>query len=76
MSTQALGLWLATPRTWRWVLTASAVLSAVQGGFSFWINESPVYLARHKKVKEAGVAARKLWGATAPVVTSRDGESN
>lgn len=76
MTTQAMGLRLATPRTWRWVLTASAVLSAVQGGFSFWIKESPVYLVRHKKVKEASVAARKLWGATAPVVASRDGKSH
>ena len=73
MTTQALGLRLATPRTWRWVLTASAVLSAVQGGVSFWIQESPVYLARHKKVKDATFAARKLWGATAPAVASQDG---
>ncbi|CAL1703957.1 unnamed protein product [Somion occarium] len=72
MTTQAMGLRLATTRTWRWVLVASSFLSAVQLILGLWMVESPTYLARHKMTKQGAVVAHRLWGATAPVIARQE----
>src|ERR1700729_4057194 len=63
MLTQAVGLYLATPRQWRFVLLISSVISTAQYCFSPFIVEPPSYLGRTSSVEDQRSAARKLWGS-------------
>lgn len=62
MLTQAVGLYLATPRTWRFVLIISALLSLAQVLVSPLVVESPVYLGHHGQPAEQKAVAARLWG--------------
>jgi hypothetical protein len=64
MLTQAMGLYLATPRRWRFVLLISSVISIAQIFLSPFIVESPSYLGRKGLVGDQKSAARKLLGST------------
>ncbi|KAI0747840.1 general substrate transporter [Daedaleopsis nitida] len=61
MITQCMGLQLATPRTWRFVLLFSSALSLAQLLVGPLILESPVWLSRHGLLREKAAAARRLW---------------
>ncbi|RPD65842.1 general substrate transporter [Lentinus tigrinus ALCF2SS1-7] len=61
MSTQAMGLKLATPLTWRIVLLFSSVLSLAQLLAGPMIVESPVWLSRHGLLRDKDASARRLW---------------
>lgn len=62
MITQALGLYLSTPRQWRFVLLISSALSIGQFCLGLFIVESPSYLARRGLPEEQKTASRRLWG--------------
>lgn len=64
MITQALGLRLATPSEWRYVLYISFALSAVQLFTSPFVVESPTWLGNRGQLEEKKVAASKLWGSS------------
>ncbi|KAI0646783.1 general substrate transporter [Trametes meyenii] len=78
MITQAMGLQLATPRTWRAVLLFSSALSIAQLLVGPIIVESPVWLNRHGLLRAKDASARRLWrgGHTlrSPDVASEDAE--
>ncbi|RDX42672.1 general substrate transporter [Lentinus brumalis] len=61
MSTQAMGLKLATPLTWRIVLLFSSALSLAQLLAGPMIVESPVWLNRHGLLRDKDSSARRLW---------------
>ncbi|CDO69032.1 hypothetical protein BN946_scf184834.g39 [Trametes cinnabarina] len=61
MITQAMGLHLATPRTWRLVLLFSSALSLAQLLVGPIIVESPVWLNRHGFLRDKDASARRLW---------------
>lgn len=61
LSTQALGMALATPTRWRLVLISSALLSVVQVLVSAGIAESPAWLVGNGKVQEARTVRSTLW---------------
>ena len=63
MTTQAMGLKLATPQTWRIVLLFSAALSLAQLLAGTIIVESPVWLNRHGLLRDKDASARRLWKA-------------
>ncbi|PIL23734.1 MFS general substrate transporter [Ganoderma sinense ZZ0214-1] len=71
MITQAMGLKLATPTTWRLVLLFSAALSLAQLLLGTMIVESPVWLSRHGSVRDKDASARRLWQST-PTLRSSD----
>ena len=56
-----MGLKLATPHQWRFVLLFSSALSLVQVILSPLAVESPIWLHRHGLLQEKAAAARKLW---------------
>ena len=64
--TQAMGLRLATPESWRIVLVFAAVLSFAQLAVSGFIVESPSWLARHGLLADQKHAAQKLWASNEP----------
>lgn len=72
MLTQALGLYLATPHQWRFVLVISCALSVVQFFLSPLITESPVYLGHQGLPAEQHDVAGRLWdaGGTQVVATT------
>ncbi|KIM87653.1 hypothetical protein PILCRDRAFT_815229 [Piloderma croceum F 1598] len=73
MLTQAMGLYLATPRQWRFVLFISSAVSIGQICLTPFIVESPSYLGRKSLVEDQKSAARRLWGsAKSPSVSARD----
>ncbi len=72
MVTQAMGLKLATPTTWRLVLLFSAALSLAQLLLGTMIVESPVWLSRHGSLRDKDASARRLWQST-PTLRSSDG---
>lgn len=61
LSTQALGMALATPTRWRLVLLSSALLSVVQVLWSAGIAESPAWLVGNGKMQEARAVRSTLW---------------
>lgn len=61
MITQAMGLQLATPRTWRLVLLFSSALSLAQLLAGPMIVESPAWLNRHGLLRDKAASARRLW---------------
>lgn len=61
LSTQALGMALATPTRWRLVLLSSALLSVVQVLLSAGIAESPAWLVGNGKMQEARAVRSTLW---------------
>ncbi|KAI0721492.1 general substrate transporter [Cerioporus squamosus] len=61
MSTQAMGLKLATPLTWRIVLLFSSALSLAQLLVGPMLVESPVWLSRHGLLRDKDASARRLW---------------
>ncbi|KZT03566.1 general substrate transporter [Laetiporus sulphureus 93-53] len=61
MTTQAMGLQLATPRQWRIVLLFSTALAASQLFVSSMMVESPTWLNRHGLLQEKDKVARRLW---------------
>lgn len=61
LSTQAMGMALATPTRWRLVLLSSALLSVVQVLVSAGIAESPAWLVGNGKVQEARTVRSTLW---------------
>lgn len=63
MLTQALGLTLATPKHWRFVLLISAALSVVQIITSPAVVESPAYMSRKGTGEAKEEVERRLWGA-------------
>ncbi|KAM5531819.1 hypothetical protein V8D89_014518 [Ganoderma adspersum] len=71
MITQAMGLNLATPTTWRLVLLFSAALSLAQLLLGTMIVESPVWLSRHGSIRDKDASARRLWQST-PTLRSSD----
>ncbi|KAI0637263.1 general substrate transporter [Trametes polyzona] len=78
MITQAMGLQLATPRTWRLVLLFSSALSLTQLLSGPIIVESPVWLNRHGLLRDKDASARRLWKGShvvhSPDVSSEDAE--
>ncbi|KAI0670661.1 general substrate transporter [Trametes maxima] len=78
MITQAMGLQLATPRTWRAVLLFSSTLSIAQLLVGPIIVESPVWLNRHGLLRAKDASARRLWkgghAVRSPDVASEDAE--
>lgn len=62
MITQVLGLYLSTPRHWRFVLLISSALSTIQFFLGLFIVESPSYLARKGLLEEQKTNSRRLWG--------------
>ncbi|KAF7974057.1 hypothetical protein HWV62_13459 [Athelia sp. TMB] len=63
MFTQAVGLYLATPRTWRFVLLLSALLALAQVLLGSLAAESPVFLGHRGQPAEQKAVAARLWGA-------------
>ncbi|KAG6854975.1 hypothetical protein C0991_009798 [Blastosporella zonata] len=61
MITQAMGLRLATPTEWRYVLYFSSALSAVQLLLNSFVSESPVWLGNHGRLSEKKDVYTKLW---------------
>ena len=61
LSTQALGMALATPTRWRLVLLSSAILSVLQMLVSTGIAESPAWLAGNGKAQDARAVRSTLW---------------
>ncbi|KAI8998903.1 general substrate transporter [Trametes punicea] len=78
MITQAMGLQLATPRTWRLVLLFSSALSLAQLLVGPIIVESPVWLNRHGLLRDKDASVRRLWKAghalRSPDVANEDAE--
>ncbi|KAI0332096.1 general substrate transporter [Cubamyces sp. BRFM 1775] len=78
MITQAMGLQLATPRTWRLVLLFSSALSLAQLIVGPIIVESPVWLNRHGLLRDKDASARRLWksghAVRSPDVANEDAE--
>ncbi|KAJ8462028.1 hypothetical protein ONZ51_g11165 [Trametes cubensis] len=78
MITQAMGLQLATPRTWRLVLLFSSALSLAQLIVGPIIVESPVWLNRHGLLRDKDASVRRLWkvghAVRSPDVASEDAE--
>jgi hypothetical protein len=62
MITQAMGLRLALPTTWRIVLFFSFALSVAQVIFSVFVVESPAWLGGHGRLDEKKAVAKRLWG--------------
>jgi MFS family permease len=63
MITQAMGLRLALPTTWRIVLFFSFALSVAQIIFSIFVVESPAWLGGNGRLDEKKAASRRLWGS-------------
>jgi len=75
MLTQALGLYLSTPRQWRFVLFISSAISTAQYCLSPFIVEPPSYLGRTSSVEDQRSAARKLWGSAEGIgISPRDSD--
>ncbi|EIW60651.1 general substrate transporter [Trametes versicolor FP-101664 SS1] len=78
MITQAMGLQLATPRTWRLVLLFSSALSLAQLLAGPMIVESPAWLNRHGLLRDKAASARRLWKSGhaihSPDVSNEDAE--
>ncbi|KAG8726769.1 hypothetical protein FRC11_014516 [Ceratobasidium sp. 423] len=68
--TSILGLYLATPSTWRWVIFISAVISVAQLALGLFVVESPSWLRAQGRTEEATHVASRLWDVTKAV--SRD----
>lgn len=60
MITQMLGLRMATPTLWRFVLSFSSAASIVQLCLSRFIVETPVWLKQHGKPEESRLVQRSL----------------
>jgi len=60
MITQMLGLRMATPTLWRFVLLFSSAASVVQLCLSRFIVETPVWLKQHGKPDESRLVQRYL----------------
>lgn len=73
MVTQGMGLQLATPRQWRFVLLFSTILSVAQIVVSPLIIESPTWLDRHGLLREKDKASRRVW-QSGQVMRSTDGK--
>jgi MFS transporter, SP family, solute carrier family 2 (facilitated glucose transporter), member 3 len=61
MITQMLGLRMATPTLWRFVLLFSSAASVVQLCLSRFIVETPVWLKQHGKPDESRLVQRSLF---------------
>ncbi|KAF8589928.1 general substrate transporter [Ramaria rubella] len=72
--TQVLGIGLAAPTLWRFVLLISGALSLAQLLLSFLAIDSPVWLSDKSRLPEAKAAAALLWGDQTLVPTSRTSE--
>ncbi|CAE6401312.1 unnamed protein product, partial [Rhizoctonia solani] len=72
--TSVLGLYLATPSTWRWVIFASAIVSAAQLVWSLFVVESPSWLRAQGRTEEATHVAARLWDVT-KVADQDEGEA-
>ncbi|CUA76138.1 putative metabolite transport protein YBR241C [Saccharomyces cerevisiae S288c] [Rhizoctonia solani] len=68
--TSILGLYLAAPSTWRWVVFASGLISAAQLVWGLFVVESPSWLRAQGRTEEATHVASRLWDVTRAV--SRD----
>ncbi|KAF8689129.1 Permeases of the major facilitator superfamily, partial [Rhizoctonia solani] len=73
-ATSVLGLYLATPSTWRWVIFASAIVSAAQLVWSLFVVESPSWLRAQGRTEEATHVAARLWDVT-KVADQDEGEA-
>lgn len=62
--TSVLGLYLATPSTWRWVIFNSACVAVGQLVWGLFISESPSWLRAQGRTEEATKVASKLWTVT------------
>lgn len=76
MLTQALGLYLATPHQWRFVLVVSLAVSTVQLLLSSFVVESPAYLSRNGLRNETKAIEQRLWGNSDIVRTVDDVNSS
>jgi MFS transporter, SP family, solute carrier family 2 (facilitated glucose transporter), member 3 len=61
MITQMLGLRMATPTLWRFVLSFSSATSIVQICLSRFIVETPVWLKQHGKPEDSRLVQRSLF---------------
>ncbi|KAI0282140.1 general substrate transporter [Russula aff. rugulosa BPL654] len=61
MITQMLGLRMATPTLWRFVLSFSSATSVVQLCLSRFIVETPVWLKQHGKLEESRLVQKFLF---------------
>ncbi|PCH38728.1 general substrate transporter [Wolfiporia cocos MD-104 SS10] len=71
MTTQAIGLQLATPTQWRYVLFFSAILSGAQLLTSPMMIESPTWLSRRGLLADKDATAHRIW-QTAQIMHSPD----
>lgn len=75
MLTQAFGLWLATPKQWRFVLLISSALSVLQFMASTFVVESPVFIGRDGGADEQKRVGELLWGIDARLQPSAINEA-
>jgi len=61
MITQVLGLRMATPTLWRFVLLFSSAASIMQLSLSRLIVETPVWLKQHGKLEDSRLVQRSLF---------------
>ena len=61
MVTQAMGLQMATPTQWRFVLMFSSGLSVAQLIISPLIVETPIWLKRRGELADLKAVERRLW---------------
>ncbi|CAE7162939.1 unnamed protein product [Rhizoctonia solani] len=71
--TSILGLYLAAPSSWRWVIFMSGLISAAQLVWGLFVVESPSWLRAQGRTEEATHVAGRLWDVTKAV--SRGDES-
>jgi sugar porter (SP) family MFS transporter len=76
MLTQSLGLYLSTPRQWRFVLLISSALSIMQLFLGPFIAESPSYLGRKGLLEEQKIVSRRLWGVIESASVLRRDDDN
>ncbi|PFH49091.1 hypothetical protein AMATHDRAFT_81473 [Amanita thiersii Skay4041] len=72
MTTQSIGLRLATPTEWRVVFFVSCALCLAQLVTSPFVTESPAWLAARKRLDQHQIAQKKLWGSTVAPSTRDD----
>ncbi|KAL5635193.1 hypothetical protein ACGC1H_003031 [Rhizoctonia solani] len=62
--TSILGLYLASPSVWRWVILTSGIISAAQLVWGLFVVESPSWLRAQGRTEEATHVASRLWHVT------------
>lgn len=60
--TQLLGLNLATPDNWRYVIIFSLALGCAQWILAPFVTDTPLWLKRKNRKDESEAAAKRIWG--------------